>query len=827
MAKLNVEQALARARSHARKGETNQARSVLQTVLEAFPSNPRARSELARLEATGHNHPRVRHPPQAQVDALVALYNQRRFGQVAKQAELLTDEYPSSFVLWNIYGAANVAIDELEKAEEGFAKAAKIAPDFADAHSNMGNILKRRDKLDDAIASYERALTINPDHSEAHYNMGVTLKRLGKLDNAIAAYQRALAIRPDHAEAHYSIGNALMDQGKLDDAIEAYQRALTIRPEHADAHYRVGNALKGHGQLDDAIEAYQRALAIRPDHADAYNNMGNALKGRGQLDDAIEAYQRALEIKPDQADAYYNMGNALMDQGKLDEAITACQRALAIRPNHADACNNMGTALMVQGKLDEAIAAYQRALAIRPDHAGAETHLLRLQETVCDFSISDRLAEASARLGISTEAASTFFAFSWTDDAKLQFLRSRTWVSEKYKQSPLPLPARPKTRPERLKIGYFSADMHNHPCMHLISGLLATHDRDRFEIFAFSYGPDKNDDMRNRVRGAVDHFIDIRAVATREIVQMARDKKIDISVDLNGYTRNGRTEIFQYRLSPVQVNFLGYPGSLAADFIDYIIADSVVIPEEQRRFYSEKAIYLPHTYQPSDNTREIAETNTTRSDFGLPEDGIVFCCFNNNYKISRREFDIWMRLLGKVDGSVLWLVKSNEWSERNLRKEAGKRGIDPSRVVFAEKLSQSEHLARHRHADLFIDTFNYNAHTTASDALWAGLPVVTKQGEQFAARVAASLLTAVGLPDLITESEAHYEDLILELATNPGKLAEIRARLSQNRVTKPLFDTRRYARNLENGLRQAYDRYFDGQQPQDIRVREADCVTDP
>ena len=345
------------------------------------------------------------------------------------------------------------------------------------------------------------------------------------------------------------------------------------------------------------------------------------------------------------------------------------------------------------------------------------------------------------------------------------------------------------------------------------------HDKHRFEIFAFSYSENKDCDLRQQLIKDVEHFVDVYDYSDSKIADLARSNDLDIAIDLTGYTRHSRSRLFQFRLAPIQINYLGFPGSMGADFIDYIVADPVVIPRHQRPFYSEKAIYLPNSYLPNDDAREIAQTITTRADFGLPEDAFVFCCFNKSYKISRREFDIWMRVLNKVEGSVLWLFKANKWVEPNLRKEAEKRGIDPLRLIFADRVSQSEHLARHKHADLFIDTFNYNAHTTASDALWSGLPVVTKQGNQFAARVAASLLTAIGLLELITTTEEDYEALILELATNREKLAEVKKTLDTNRLTQPLFDTKRYARDFEAGLTAAYDLYFADQEPRDIWVR--------
>ena len=464
---------------------------------------------------------------------------------------------------------------------------------------------------------------------------------------------------------------------------------------------------------------------------------------------------------------------------------------------------------------------YQRSLDLGlsdADAPEAQAQLIHQRCHICDFSVFDGLSATAQRLGISTARVPPFNALSWADDPEQHLLRAQVYVRETFKWPAQTLPVRRGERPERLKIGYFSADFHDFAGMYLMAGLLESHDRDRFEVYAFSYGPDKDDAMRRRIVAAVDHFIDIREMSTQEAVDLSREHGIDIALHRNGHTQGSRTELFQHRLAPVQISYLGYPETLGADFIDYLVADPVVIPEEERQYYNEKIIYLPDTYQPNDNTRQIAETNTTRADFGLPEEGFVLCCFNQNYKISPQEFDIWMRVLGQVEGTVLWLLKSNRWAEENLKKEAEHRGIDPSRVIFAEKIPNAEHLARHKHADLFVDTFNYNAHTTASDALWSGLPIVTKQGRQFAARVAASLLRAVGLPELITESEEEYERLILELAHDRQRLGAIKETLKVNRHTEPLFDTQRYTHQLEEGLGQAYQQYFEGGNATDVIV---------
>ena len=475
-------------------------------------------------------------------------------------------------------------------------------------------------------------------------------------------------------------------------------------------------------------------------------------------------------------------------------------------------------ALQDQGKLEEAIEAYNKALAIKPDYESTRTQKLHQQAHICDWSSIAKDIEGLPRLGTTKELVSPFSVLSLEDSPERHRIRSEIYAAATCPQRPIPTWTRPLQKPERLRIGYFSADFHDFPGMYLMAGLLEKHDRTKFEISAFSYGPDKDDPMRKRIINAVDHFIDIRTADTSTVIDLARQKKIDVAIHRNGYTKNSRTELFASGLAPIQINYLGYPGTLGADFIDYIVADPVIIPDDIRRHYSEQIIYLPNTYQPNDDNRTISDQTITREEMGIPNCAFVFCCFNQNYKISPIEFDIWMRLLGKVEGSVLWLLKSNKWAEQNLKQQAEARGVIAERIIFAERMPQAEHLARHRLADLFLDTFNYNAHTTTSDALWAGLPVVTKMGQGFAARVAGSLLNAIGLPELVTTTKQDYEELILELATNPAKLAKVKDKLATNRLTQPLFNTELYTKHLENGYQQAYQNYFDGKSPKTIIV---------
>ncbi len=658
--------------------------------------------------------------------------------------------------------------------------------------------------------------TLSPPKEQMHALLN--LYNAGRFRELIANTETLINQYPSSFTLWNILGAGNKALTLLPEAEKAFRQAIKLNRSYADAHSNLGFTLQEQGKLDEAITAYRRALKINPTHADAHNNIGNALKRKGKLNEAITAYRRALKINPTFTYAIYNIGTAFHQQGKLDEAIAAYQRALKSNPAFAEAYNNIAGALYEQGKLDEAIAAYRNALKIKPSFAAAEAQMLYCQQHICDFTISKKLYDASSRLGIATEAVPPFGSLSWADEPKHQLLRAIRSSREQYKERVLSLPARANVRPKHLRIGYLSADFHDHATMYLISGLLREHDRNSFTIFAYSYGREKSGNWRKQTENDVDHFFDVCNQSDQEIVNLVRSHKLDIAIDLKGYTQNTRSQIFQYRLAPIQVNYLGYPGSMGADFIDYIIADPVVIPADQRQFYSEKIIYLPHSYQANDNKRAISSSNTHRSDFNLPEDALVFCCFNNNYKISAVEFDIWMRLLHEIEGSVLWLLRSNKWAESNLRNEAAKRGIDPLRLIFAPKICHSEHLARHKHADLFLDTFNYNAHTTASDALWSGLPVVTKQGKQFAARVAASLLKAVGLAELITETDQQYEELIIELAKNSMKLNTIKENLLKNREKFPLFDTRLYTRNFEKGLMEAYDIYHSELAPADIWV---------
>jgi len=750
---------------------------------------------------------------------------------------------------------------KLDDAVAAYRQAIGINPDLAEAHANLGNALKDQSKLDDSIAAHRQAIRIRPEFAEAHYNLGNALHAQGKLNEAVVAHRDAIRIRSDFAEAHSNLGNALRDLGELDAAVAACRQAIRLRPAFAEAHYNLGNALIDQDKHDEAIAAFSQAIRIRPDFANGHSNLGNALAHQGRYDEAVAALHQAIRLRPAFAEAHYNLGNALAGQGSHDEAAAALHQAIRLRPAFAEAHHNLGDALSAKRKFDEAVAAFDAALAINPGLAeawlgrGIAMALRhRYDEALSSYNnalASDphvsyapgyrfharmRLCEWSQfeedRSGIvaavkrGERVAVPFDMLTITSSASEQLACAKILVAHKYRpvsrlvRQTVPQSIRPPARSgrDRINIAYVSADFRDHPVSVLLAGLFEQHDRSRFRITAISFGPDDDSEMRRRVKGAFEHFVDADAMTDLAVADLLQDLKIDIAVDLLGFTRDCRPAIFARRPAPIQVNYLGYPGTTGADYIDYILADRYMVPEQSRGLYSESIVYLPDSFQANDWRRPYPDRVPRRAAAGLPEDGFVFCSFNNIAKTTPEVFDVWMRLLRRVDDSVLWLLGEGATAERNIRHEAESRGIAAGRLIFAPRVAYADYLARYRAADLFLDTVPFNGGTTVSDALWAGLPVVTYSGEAFASRMAGSLLGAVGLPELATQSLAAYEQLALALATDRQRLAAIRAKLARDRTTCPLFDTDRFRRHIEAAYTTMHQRHMRGEPPASFSV---------
>ena len=620
--------------------------------------------------------------------------------------------------------------------------------------------------------------------------MAASHERLGQLDDAVALYRAAIAAAPEDLAIPGVLADLLRRQRHLAEAIAVCEQGLVRHPQAAELHYIHGASLSDALRHVDALNAYCRVLAIQPDHVGGIHAMGVTLAAMGEFDRAVEAFCTALLVDP----------------------------------YHADAARNLGQILTLCERLDEAIGVFSLALARDPGN-----HFLRLRKCyqqlhVCDWTAWDEIPGLLDRTEALSDAGTPFVMLAFADDPAVQLRHARERAGQLMREagSPAAPPVRRREPGARIRIGYLSADFHDHATMHLMAGLFREHDRAAFSIHAFSHGPDCPDHaMRRLVVENVESFSDLKGLSDAAAAQLIRAADLDILIDLKGYTKDARSGILAHRPAPLQVAYVGYPGTMGGPFIDYLVSDITVIPPAERRFYTERIVYLPGCYQPTDNRRAIAPAAPTRADLGLPEDGFVFCCFNQTYKITPAEFDLWARLLRARAGSVLWLLGCNQWAEANLRAEAAARGIDPARLIFAAKLPQDEHLARIARADLFLDTFRVNAHTTMSDALWAGLPAVTLAGRQFAARVGASVLRSAGLPELITETAADYERLCLELANDPARLAALRARLAETRDRCALFDTAGYVRNYEEGLRQAFARGQAGLAPADLVIEAA------
>lgn len=671
------------------------------------------------------------------------------------------------------------------------------------------------------LANLERRarhlITKYPDAGFAWKALGLSLR--GRPEEALAAHQKSVEFAPEDASAHNNLGSALRLLGRRDEALGCFDRAIALMPEHAEAHYNRGVIQQEKGQIDSAISSFSKSIEIKPSFADAYVGLGMCLVHNDQLQDAAANYYQALEINPDLAEAHHNLGVLLKKLGKTDEALSSYQRALELRPNNADTLCNIGNAHKQRGQYSFAEICYQRALAINPSITDAKVGLIDTRLKTCAWDrLEQNIAEAIEQIIKNNASATPFTLLACSDSpSKHQAIAQIYCQTNHPEKKTLPeIVKHPKK--ERIHIGYFSADFHNHATTYLIAELLERHDKSRFELTAFSFGENWDDEMRRRVSASFDHFVNALDMSDLEVATVSRKMGIDIAVDLKGYTQDARPGIFALRAAPIQINYLGFPGTMGADYIDYLIADPILIPESHQQYYTEKIVYLPDTYQPNDRMRIIADRQFTRKELGLPEQGFVFCCFNNNYKIMPDTFDSWMHILSQVEGSVLWLFEDNTTASDNLRLEAQIRGIEQERLVFAQKLPLPEHLARHRCADLFLDTHPYNAHTTASDALWAGLPVLTRLGETFAGRVAASLLNAIQLPELVAQTRSEYETLAIELAKNPEKLEYIRQKLEKNRLITPLFDSQLFAHHLETAYSAIYDRYQQDLPPDTIAI---------
>ena len=718
------------------------------------------------------------------------------------------------------------ALFRLKRCEESLSRHDAVLarqPGSAATVNERACVLAEMRQYEAALAGFDRAAALDPRFAAPWSNKGAVLAGLDRHEEALAAYGQSVALEPRSAGAWCGHGNALTALNRHEEALAAYERALVISPDFANAWHSRGNALFQLGRDDSAAESYGKALAIAPAFAGAWHGRGNVFLRLCRRAEALAAYDKALAISPEFAGAHYGRGNVLADLDRCEEALAAYERALALDPRAAGIWYARAIVLQRLKRYAEALAAYDQAVAIEPHLEYARGMRLHARQQVCDWS--DFEAECSALIAAirrGEPAAPPFAILAAPSSGADQLRCAQLYVADRCRGRPAAARRNEALTRGCIRVAYLSADFRRHPVGYLLPGLFESHDRSRFEAIGISLGADDGSEIRARLVRSFDRFCDASTMSDDAVVELMRDLEIDILVDLMGHTMQSRPGILSARAAPIQVNYLGFLGTMGADFIDYIIADKIAVPLADQPFFTERIVHLPDCFLVNDRELPIAPRTPSRGEVGLPADGFLFCSFNSPYKIQKPIFLAWMRLLRRIEGSVLWLWEANDLVSSNLRKEAEAAGVDPNRLVFAPSLGLPDHLARHALADLALDTIPYNSGATGSGALWAGVPFLTCMGETFAGRMGASMLHAIGLPELVTKDLAEYEAMAVELAADPQLLESLRRKLAENRLTFPLFDTDRFRRHLEAAFLTMRERYRQGQAPEGFAVAPTD-----
>lgn len=725
-----------------------------------------------------------------------ALFELRRYAEALANYDSALTRAPGNPVLWNNRGNALAELGRNNEAVESFSKALEIDPRHAGARIGRSGLLADAGRDEDALRDLE---LIDEDSAELHYRRGMLLLRLKRNQEALHSFGRSIERVPDDALSHIGCAMALSALSRHEEALRAVDTALGLSAGNPDAVNSRANILLRLKRYDDALICTDRLLQLNPASAAAWHNRGAALYGLKRSKEALAAYQKALSLDARNASTWTNGAVTLMALGRNEPALEHFARALQIDPLDPGIWSARAKALTNLGRFAEAATDCERALALDPEHIAAQRLAIRARLRACDWNRREADANAVRKgLAAGKRLIDPLDCLAMLDSGAENRAAAELWTRDEFPPESPPVSSATHASHQRIRLGYLSTDFRDHVMGFLMAGVFEHHDKNRFETVGLSLCPRDSSTTQARIVGALDRVVDLHEVSDAAAANLISGMRLDIIVDLNGHTGDARTGILARRPAPVQVNFLGYPGTMGAPYIDYLIADRMIVPESQSASYSEQVICLPDCYQPNDRSREPAETVPSRQSAGLPETGIVFCSFNNNYKITPEIFEIWMRLLRAVDDSVLWLLEDNKLAAANLRREAACRGVSEQRLVFAQRVPQAAHLARHALADLFLDTSPYNAHTTASDAVWMGLPIVTCPGHTFQSRVAASILAVAGAPELIAPSLTDYERLALGFARDPQLQARIRAKLADRRDASALFDIVRFTRNLED-----------------------------
>ncbi|XP_022761810.1 probable UDP-N-acetylglucosamine--peptide N-acetylglucosaminyltransferase SEC isoform X3 [Durio zibethinus] len=749
---------------------------------------------------------------------------------------------PNFAIAWSNLAGLFMEAGELNRALQYYKEAVRLKPTFFDAYLNLGNVYKALGMPQEAIVCYQRALQVRPDYAMAYGNLASIYYEQRNLDMAILNYRRAIAFDSGFLEAYNNLGNALKDAGRVDEAIQCYRQCLALQPSHPQALTNLGNIYMEWNMLSSAASCYKATLSVTTGLSAPFNNLAIIYKQQGNLSDAISCYNEVLRIDPMAADALVNRGNTYKESGRVNEAIQDYIRAINIRPAMAEAHANLASAYKDSGHVEAAIKSYKQALVLRPDFPEATCNLLHTLQCVCywedrenKFIEVEGILRRQIKMSV-IPSVQPFHAIAYPIDPMLaleiscKYAAHCSVIASRYSLPPLnypaPFPVKGEIGNGRLRVGYVSSDFGNHPLSHLMGSVFGMHNRENVEVFCYALSPNDGTEWRLRIQSEAEHFIDVSSMSSDTIVKMINEDKIQILVNLNGYTKGARNEIFAMQPAPIQISYMGFPGTTGASNIHYLVTDEFVSPLRFSHIYSEKLVHLPHCYFVNDYKQknlDVLDPNCLpkRSDYGLPEDKFIFACFNQLYKMDPDIFTTWCNILKRVPNSALWLLRFPAAGEMRLRTYATQQGVLSDQIIFTDVAMKSEHIRRSALADLFLDTPLCNAHTTGTDVLWAGLPMVTLPLEKMATRVAGSLCLATGVgEEMIVSSLKEYEEKAVSLALNRTKLQDLSDKLKAARMACPLFDTARWVRNLERAYFKMWNLYCSGQQPQPFRVTE-------
>jgi predicted O-linked N-acetylglucosamine transferase (SPINDLY family) len=710
--------------------------------------------------------------------------------------------------------------DKHKEAIKYFRKAIKLSPNNPEALSNFGTSLTVVGNNQEALSVFQKAIKIDYNNAIFWFNAGNALHEMGQHKDALDYYEKSIALNPNLYQAHFNYGKAFCDLKRYSDALRHFEKSIELSPNIADLWFAKGVVAHALKQYDEAIASYDKALTLNSDYAKAWFNKGNLLHELRSFEESLTHYDKALNLNPNYSEAWCNKAGALFELKRYEEALLHYDKALKLNIDFPEAWANKGQTLHSLKRHREAIEHIDKAISLKSDIDWLDGDLLHIKMSICDWSdLSNSLEKIIKKINAHEKFITPFSLLSIIDNPLQHKKATEIYIKSKI-QANLVLESFNNNRnTKKLRIGYFSADFKKHAVSYLIAELIELHDKNIFDIIAFSFGEDDKSPLRLRLVETFTKFIDVRGMSDSQIAELSRRNKIDIAIDLNGLSGGARPGIFSYRAAPIQVNWLGYPGTMATEHIDYIISDKTIIPESFQKFYSEKVVYLPNTYMVDDSMRTASSKKYSREECGLPENAFIFCCFNNHYKFNPQVLDGWTSILRKVESSVMWIAENNDEFKVNISTEFKKRGVNLEKIIFAKRVeSMGDHLSRLSLADIFLDTYPYNAHSTALDSLKAGVPVLTLIGQSFASRVSASLLNAIGLSELITNDQEQYENLAVELSTSAEKLSELKKKLSRNRFSEPLFNTPLFTKHIESAYIKMFERYQVDLQPDNIFV---------